>query len=156
MKKVYQTRFGGADSPECEQGNCMQACFASLFEIELNEAPDFTGGIVNGKWFLILERWLEKRNLELSFINVKGTIPPMKGYYIQTAKSTTLANPDDGHVVIFQNGKLVHNPHPEATSVGELEEAYMLTPIDITLMNEYKKSWLALVTQKLYNIKNMW
>lgn len=108
MKPVYQTRFGGADAPEEQQGNCMQAALASAFELELDEAPDFTGHIVNGKWYEILQSWLAERNMVLIPMGVGGGHPP--GIHLMACKSTTLPNPDDGHVVVIQDGNVIHNP----------------------------------------------
>ncbi len=130
------SKFGGSEAPEEEQGNCMAACLASLFELELSEVPDFAGKIVNGKWYVILNVWLAKRNLELSFYPAKGTVPPMQGYYMLAVKSTTLKNPDDGHMVIAQNGQVVHDPNPNAKAVGEKEDLWLFTPIDISLYKE--------------------
>jgi len=92
MKPVYQTRFGGSAAPEEEQGNCMQAALASIFEIALEDAPDFTGEIVNGRWHLYLDRWLAVRNLEL--VVVAAGTPPVEAHYIQCVNSTTLPDGD--------------------------------------------------------------
>ena len=129
MKPVYQTKFGGSDTPEIEQGNCLAAALASVFELTLEDVPDFAGEISNGKWFLHLEQWLARRNLELMVFPTKGAGWPM-GYYLAACKSTTLINPDDGHVVVMHHGTLVHNPHPHATSIGEIENLWVFVAID--------------------------
>lgn len=136
MKPVFMTKFGGSEAPEEEQGNCIAACLASLFEIELSDVPDFAGTITNGKWYVILSTWLAKRNLELSFYPVKNVVPPVQGYYMLGCKSTTLKNPDDGHMVIAQNGQVVHDPNPNAKGVGEKEDICLLTPIDMSKCKE--------------------
>ena len=138
MKPVFQTKFGGSDAPEAKQGNCMQAAIASLFEIELAEVPDFAGTIVNGKWFLLLERWLKERNLELVTVAVKGTLPPMNGYYLTAVESTTLKK-GDGHLVVCQNGQVIHDPNPHAKSVGAFEELWLFIPINLTLSTPVEK-----------------
>ncbi len=136
MIPVFMTKFGGSEAPENEQGNCMAACLASLFEVELDDVPDLEGTIVNGKWFGILEAWLAKRNLELSFYPVKNVVPPVQGYYMLGCKSTMLKNPDDGHMVIAQNGTVVHDPNPNAKTVGEQEDLWLFTPINISKCRE--------------------
>ena len=128
MKAVYQTRFGGSDAPEDEQGNCLQAALASIFEVELEQVPDFAGEIKNGHWFLILERWLATMNLCL-YPALRSSGHPM-GLHLMVCKSTTLANPDDGHVVVIENGRVVHNPHPRATSIGECQQYWVITALN--------------------------
>lgn len=137
MKPVFMTKFGGSEAPNEEQGNCMAACLASMFEIDIEDVPDFGGTITNGKWYVILSAWLAKRNLELSFYPAKGTVSPMQGYYMLAVKSTTLKNPDDGHMVVAKNGQVVHDPNPNATSIGEHEQLWLLTPIDLSLCKEF-------------------
>lgn len=137
MKPVFQTKFGGSDAPESEQGNCIQAAIASLFELKLEQAPDFTGCITNGKWFLIFESWLKERNLELVTAAKEGTIPPTNSYYLQAVKSTTLKE-GDGHIVVCKNGQVVHDPNPRATTVGEFEELWLFVPIHLTCIDSSK------------------
>ena len=115
MKPIFQTKFGGAEAPEEEQGNCMAACLASIFEVGLEEVPDFAGNIANGKWFEIAQEWLAQRNLSLWCTEMKY---PPRGIHIRDVKSTTLANPDDGHVVVCEDGNVVHDPNPRSKGVG--------------------------------------
>lgn len=123
MKPVYQTRFGGSSAPEGEQGNCMQAALASIFEVLLEDAPDFTGEIVNGSWYMHLDEWLATRNLELIVMPAGTGISPVQAHYIQCVKSTTLAA-GDGHIVVALNGKVVHDPNPRAKALGDFEESW--------------------------------
>ena len=123
MKPIFQTKFGGSDAPEAEQGDCIRACLASIFEISLAEAPDFAGEINNGKWFLHLERWLAERNLELIILPLAAlAAPPLYAPYLEGRKSTTLSVPSDGHVVVCVNGTVVHDPNPKAQALGDTEE----------------------------------
>jgi hypothetical protein len=39
--KVFQTHFGTEKTPHLRLGNCMQAVFASLFSLSLDEVPHF-------------------------------------------------------------------------------------------------------------------
>ncbi len=127
MKPVYQTRFGGSAEPEADQGDCMQAALASVFEVALEDAPDFTGEINNGRWYVHFDEWLAGRNLEL--VVMTAGAPPVLAHYLQCVKSVTL--PDgDGHVVVALNGEVVHDPNPRATSVGEFEESWLFVARD--------------------------
>ena len=136
MKPVFQTKFGGSDHDEEEQGNCIQACLASIFEIELEEAPDFTGEIKNGKWWDHMQEWLAKRNLAVMGIDICS--PPPPGIGIMSCKSIKLKDPEDGHVVVVKDGKIIHNPTEDATEVGEKRDYWMfvsLDPAKVTLVD---------------------
>tara|TARA_Y100000310_G_scaffold42448_1_gene39742 strand:+ start:271 stop:690 length:420 start_codon:yes stop_codon:yes gene_type:complete len=137
MKPVFQTKFGGSEAPESEQGNCMAACLASIFELSLEDVPDFSGNIANGVWYGILSNWLAKRNLALHFPALNSGAPP--GIQIMEVKSTTLSNPDDGHVVVIENGNVVHDPNPRAKAVGERISYWTFVVIDPALTKVIKR-----------------
>ena len=124
MKPVFQTKFGGADAPASEQGNCMAACLATIFECALDDVPDFTGSITSGGWFFQLQRWLKQRNLSILMLLAKPCDVPA-GYAMCAVKSFTLPSPDDGHMVVVRNGLLVHDPNPR--NQGRPWEDYEVT-----------------------------
>jgi len=111
VRRVMQTKFGGSDAPEAEQGNCMAACLASIFECSLDDVPDFAGSIMSGGWFFKAQKWLAERNLSLLMLPAKPIDVPA-GYAMAAVKSPTLPNPDDGHMVVVKGGKLAHDPNP--------------------------------------------
>lgn len=128
MKPVFQTRFGGAEAPEGDQGNCLQAVLASIFEIPLEDAPDFTSQLNDGAWHETLQRWLAQWNL----VMIPG--PVGEGYpcgiHILTVKSSSLENPEDGHVVVVEDGDIVHDPNPRSVTTGEREQYWVMACLD--------------------------
>ncbi len=112
MKPIYQTKFGGVDAPEAEQGNCLAACLATIFGLGLEQVPDFTGEIVGGGWFFTLQRWLKARNLSILMLPSDAMDKPA-GYSMAGVDSETLG-PDCGHMVVMKNGQLAHDPNPRA------------------------------------------
>ena len=124
MKPVYQTRFGGSDAPEAEQGDCMAACLASIFEVTLDDVPDFTGTINGGDWFFELQKWLKAKNLSLLMLPAKPLDVPA-GYAMAAVLSKTLAKPEDGHMIVVKNGLPIHDPNPRVTK-NQLDE-YTIT-----------------------------
>ena len=128
MKPVYQTKFGGSSDPPEEQGNCLAACLASIFELTLDEVPDFGEHLDNGTWFTILQQWLSKRNLYMFTWTLESGYP--LGIHMLATKSTYLANPDDGHLVVIDNGRIVHNPNKLAASEGEPEQFWVFAVLD--------------------------
>ncbi len=130
MIPVYQTKFGGSEAPEEDQGNCMAACLASIFELFLEDVPDFAGEITNGQWYVHLQRWLATMNLMMVTIPI-DRIPAIEADFMVSCKSTTLPNPDDGHMVVASNGRVVHNPRADATSIGAVIDIWLLVPLDL-------------------------
>ncbi len=132
MKPVYQTKFGGADAPEEEQGNCIAACLASIVELTLEEVPDFSGGIMNGRWYFRLQSWLGDYNLSVLILDKEGRHDLPDGYAMAGVTSETLG-PLVGHMVVIRGGLVVHDPNPNATRKPDdyvLEEVWAFTVLD--------------------------
>ena len=136
MKPVFQTKFGGADAPEAEQGDCMAACLASIFEVELADVPDFAGHINGGGWFFLFQKWLKARNLSLLMLGSDAKDIPA-GYCMAAVLSHNLPDPKDGHMVVLKNGLLVHDPNPNNTGRDQGEytvlEYWAFTCVDPAL-----------------------
>jgi len=135
MKKVYQTTFGGLDAPKEKQGNCWQACVASILEIPLDEAFDCRPywGQTDGKWFDRFNEWLAKYGLTciaMDHTEEKG-LPssPFLGYHIAEFTSCTLKN-GEGHVCVIHNGEVVHDPNPHAEKVGKAMGIYLFVALN--------------------------
>lgn len=135
MKRVYQTGFGPSYAPIGEQGNCFQACVASILEIPLEEAFDCRS-YTNENWFDAFNKWLSSYNLAA----ILGNVPPvehfrmsaLKGYHLAQVKSTTLPEGQD-HMVVMKDGKFVHDPNPHAETIGEMQGFYLLITLDPAL-----------------------
>lgn len=137
MIPVYQTKFKGSDAPKSEQGNCFQACIASILEIPLEEAFD-DKLCEEHEWFDNFNEWLEDFNLACILIPVgksesgKEYAPGTTylGYHIMRFDSINLAHPDDGHVCVSLDGTVVHNPVPTqgVSDVGEYKGTFLLVP----------------------------
>jgi len=126
MKPVFQTRFGGSDSLAEEQGNCLAACLASIFELTLDEVPD---PIMDegAEWFREIQDWLRERNLWI--VALEGVFAyEHAAYTILSCKSTVL--PGEKHVVVAYNGEVVHDPSPRAKSVGEIEQTWVFAVLN--------------------------
>lgn len=109
MKPVYQTRFGGPDAPPEEQGNCIAACIATIFELDLIEVPDFRGG---AHWWDQLVAWAAERDMGVLCVaaNAKPSLllPPV--YYMLGVESRTI--PGSTHSVVAWGYSVVHDPNP--------------------------------------------
>lgn len=132
MKRIYQTRFGGSDAPQAEQGNCFQACVASILEIPLEEAFDMMAH-EEGHWFDKFQEWLRPRGLGCFYVGADrngGPTWPIPGYHIIDLESTTLAVKSDGHVAVMLDGEVVHDPNPRATHQGKVMGYFVFVALD--------------------------
>lgn len=109
MKPVFQTTFG-------IEGNCLCACIASIFEIDINEVPNPK----HDNWQDEVNEWMVN-NFGVYFItaNIAGEHLPaamMKSYTIGCSKSINGLI----HAVICKGGKIVHDPLPNSGVVFEM------------------------------------
>jgi len=129
MKPVIQTSFSNAD--ESIRGNCLWAAISSLTEIPLERFKGFEY-LNNGAWFPPLWDIL----IEFDFIyqgmirgkkEILNYSPGVDGYYIVCGGSPRGC--PSGHAVVFKNGEMVHDPHPEGTGITSIDYAYMIERI---------------------------
>lgn len=129
MKPVYQTRFGGSDAPPEEQGNCIAACLASIFEVSIESVPD----LHESNWWDVLINWSQQFGVTPIYISpVKSVLFP-NTFYVLGVKSRTLANPEDGHAVVAWGNTIVHDPNSRSTK-GEWND---YEPQDATMFLRY-------------------
>lgn len=107
MKPVKQTQFRPEPGHD-DTGNCFAACVATIFELPLKDVPNF---VRYPDWVERLEAWCEDRGYYP--VEPYTWLPP-KGYAIVTAKSP---RGPFGHSVVYFNGKLAHDPHPDGGGV---------------------------------------
>lgn len=140
MKKVYQTRFGGSDSPVSEQGNCFQACVASIFEIPLEEAfdcipysrkDDVGKPVDEAVEFIEFNKWLSGYGLQTIFVQAypMPRMTTLRGIHLMEVESSTLKK-GEGHMVVIRDGEVVHDPNPNAKEIGKVVGVYLIVPID--------------------------
>lgn len=122
MRKVFQTKFGP------EEGNCFQACLASLLEIPIEGIPEPEEG---EDQFGVLNAWL-KENHGKEFLILFGrqtevAIP--RTYHLIGGKSPRYPDEESfGHIVVGHRGVMVHDPHPDGGGVLGVEEWTFLVP----------------------------
>jgi hypothetical protein len=125
MKFINQTKLHDPDN--YIHGNCMRACFASFFEIDIDSIPYFED-MKKGDWIHEVISWLSKKGFELDTYSQD----PFKqdriiDYYFVSGDSP---RGDYGHLVIYRQGVLVHDPHPDKKGiVGEPKAYWVLNKI---------------------------
>jgi hypothetical protein len=121
MISVKQTKFG-------DEGNCFAACVATLLECDINCVP-FLGkdedwnnyeeklNIFLKESYQILISWDEyDTEIYSDFINSRLE----NTYYIVSGKAARGFE----HAVIYKNGMLAHDPHPDNTGIENISHIY--------------------------------
>ena len=114
MKKVYQTIV------DKHKGNCMQAAVASLFEVSLEEIPNYIE--IGRGWFSTMQETYKERGYSLCPFNphrdIKLTKELLKidgginGYWYASVVSKFYGEDVTHAVIINKNMKVVHDPNP--------------------------------------------
>lgn len=126
MTPVFQTMFQ-------PQGNCWEACLASLLEVPVSEVPDGRQeGGTRSNWTQI-QMWLFERFgqvLMMLPLHLAGSVAVApEGYYILSGRALT----GIPHAVVARAGMIVHDPNPyggglETVSVFEVLVPAVLGP----------------------------
>ena len=129
MLPVLQTKM---HDPPNQNGNCLAAAIASILEININDIPKFED--MDKEWWNNLIQFLDKIGFSLAFYSEDIGLP---GFYF--VMGTSPRNPKINHQVIYKNGKLVHDPHPDGTGILDVKEVWVLVPHDPSKFVSYKK-----------------
>lgn len=115
-----QTDFGST-------GNCFSACLASVFDIPLEDVPNFY--IIAGNdpaiWWGAVRDWLRLRGFGVMSIQA-NLIDQFEGLFIVGGESERGIE----HAVLYQNGKVIFDPHPSNVGVKEVTSVDLLYPLD--------------------------
>lgn len=107
MKKVMQTKFAGDKAG----GNCLQAATASLLELPLEDVPHFIEQC-RDRYFTCWWNWVCSQGYEIEVLYEPKDLKKDE-YYIAIGPTERGTN----HACIFQNGVLVHDPHPSGAGL---------------------------------------
>ena len=114
MTPLHQTIIYGGTEPGKVRGNCWQTVIASVLDLPLDEVPHFVDvdeRFHTENWFEYTWNWLNARGYQLE------RIPR----HLYTNEYYFVSGPSPRgnwyHVVIYRNGKMVHDPHPEGTGI---------------------------------------
>jgi hypothetical protein len=114
MKPVFQTNFA-------ENGNCFNACVASILELDLDDIPDFGAAIEGVDWMTNLNNWLRPKDLcyfegRLSYDENYDNFFSDKDFYF-IATGPTNRSRDILHSTVYRKGMLVHDPLPRGEGI---------------------------------------
>lgn len=122
--KITQTIMGA-------YGNCQSACLAMMLGIPLESVPAFsqiaqdTG---DEKAFAAQAEWLRERGWGMLTVVKWQSLPwpPHQGYFIAGGPSPR----GHRHSVIYKDGELWHDPHPEGGGISEVQDIDFLYPLN--------------------------
>ncbi len=118
MIAVVQTKFGDPD------GNCLEACIATITGIDLVEIPHFLDD-----WFEAYSAWLRLRGWCAAWWDSgAGSVPP--GVAIAAGPGPRGLR----HSVVVRDGNAVHDPHPSGDGLVGVEFWIALWPEDLRLI----------------------
>ena len=129
MIPVDQTMFYDATLPdERQRGNCWSAVLASLLELPIEQVPNFVQIDEDGgpNWWEHTFDWLKERGHTLRMI-AHGE-EPVDEYFIATGMSPR-GNGNVYHAVIYRNGALAHDPHPERKGIKTYGALYRVVAL---------------------------
>jgi hypothetical protein len=128
--KVYQTRFGGETAPPEQQGNCAQACIASILEMGLDDVIDISKYGDNDFYDKLCE-WLMARGYYMicfPFEDRDGKPLRLPGYYIVGGTQVVSGAK---HVEVAFNGEIIHDPiSPDFISKIQPTEIWLIYPLN--------------------------
>jgi len=118
------------------EGDCMRAAAASLFELRIEQVPHF---ILFKDWFPVFYNYL--RGLGYTYNGCRdGKLPILathKGVAYASVKSRTYDDGTTHAVLIDQSGLVVHDPNPNkkfqginVKETGELLYTFLIEPLD--------------------------
>jgi hypothetical protein len=127
MKKVYQIVFNDGT------GDCFRACVASIFELSIEEVPNFWEQTQNVDDFWELnDKWISDnmgfRAITFRFIEEDKHLTD--GILCIACAKSPRGNGKVDHAVVWRDG-IVHDPHPSGVGLAEAPGAFTLfIPLD--------------------------
>lgn len=117
-----QTKFG-------KQGNCLAACVSSLIDLDINEVPnvevlfDIENAVTlqDGEplWGVVLFEFLKSKGYTWRQATEEEIKNPPKGKpFLCIGESRNI--PGVNHAVIYQDGKLFHDPNPFVKGISKI------------------------------------
>ena len=118
MIPIDQTRFG---FPE---GNCLAACLCSILEVPLDESLRFHG---DPAWQSRLREFMVRHGSWVHFVdNILFPVTP-RGVHVGGGPSPR----GIAHACVFEDGRLIHDPHPSRLGIFRVERWYVIEPLGL-------------------------
>lgn len=127
--RLHKCFDGTLKCPPEHRGNCFAAVIASIMEIEVEEVIQIQEHYENPDWPILLWNWLENNKYDYyadnrfglfhkpnpTNIDIKIMSELQDEFYLVSGRSPR--DPKINHIVIYQNGNMVHDPHPDNSGI---------------------------------------
>jgi len=110
-----------------KRGDCFRACVASIFDLALEDVPNFMADGPDRFDFLV-DEFFDPLGLICLDVNAIDTTDGQMSqmYVIATGQSPRGTERKHQHSVVWRRGKMVHDPHPERAGLIGDPETYTL------------------------------
>jgi hypothetical protein len=134
---VMQTTFGGPDGPEDEIGDCWAACVATMLGCDISIVPEALRLEKDDdlRW-VAYQKFLAGFNLRPLSWNFDAYTEDMMAQFWKAMGDVLIhvggksPRGDWDHAVVYQKGKLFHDPHPSGDGVKGVKTIEFWLPID--------------------------
>jgi len=133
---VTQTRFYEPDAPPDQQrGNCLTAVVASLLNLPIEAVPNFVQEDVDSggekDWWVSCWTFIHEQDAHMVLLR-DHTQPASPFPLPEPGEVYTVSGPSPRdarvhHVVLFRDGEMVHDPHPDRTGLLSFADDYRWT-----------------------------
>jgi hypothetical protein len=133
---VTQTRFYEPDAPPDKQrGNCLTAVVASLLHLPIEAVPNFAQDDVdsNGERNWWYSMWTFVHEQDAHIVLLRDEHQPDSAWPLPepgepyTVSGVSPRDPRIHHIVIYRDGVMVHDPHPDRTGLVTEDGEYRWT-----------------------------
>lgn len=127
MKFHHQTTFG------MPNGNCFATCMACILDLDVDQVPNFMHE--GDEWFAAAQSWLSRR-YSLRLLTLKWDARENAAWGLGKTLCIASGPASRGfmHSVVWQAGKMIHDPHPDGTGlIGDPEDYVVFLATDPSL-----------------------
>jgi len=136
MTPVTQTTFYDATQPpEKQRGNCLTAVVASLLDLPIEDVPNFVQEHVDTDgakhWWESMHAFVASRGYGVYYLRstlyAESLFPDPDPGEFYAVSGVSPRDPAIFHVVIYRDGEMVHDPHPDRTGLVRVTDEYFWT-----------------------------
>lgn len=133
---VTQTRFYDPDAPpDRQRGNCLSAVVASLMHLPIEAVPNFVQEDVDSdgekNWWQSFWYFVHEHGHHVVLLRddsqPRSPFPLPEPAEPYAVSGVSPRDPLVHHIVIYQDGRMVHDPHPDRTGLVSLNDDFRWT-----------------------------
>lgn len=129
-----QTFLKDRENPLSAPGDCWRCCIAAVLQIPAQSVPHFVANNGGLHYESETQSWLAERGFTLVRCKSRVQFPRMSGQpfsplpIITCGPSPRSRSMGEGHAVVYFDGELVYDPHPDDNGLTAVNEEYIVVP----------------------------